>query len=124
MKRLLLAAIFTFTNVAEACVKDIKPIKKGEVADCQGFLISPKMEEYYNDLYETLAQRNQELVKARELEVALKLKIDELQEYNVVTEKYAQGQVEKAKEDTTWAWVKGGVIGLVVGGLIGALVKK
>lgn len=124
MKQIILAAILSFGHVAEACRKDIRPINVGETSDCKGFLISPKMENYYNSLYEDLELKKKQLSNNEELVVVLKLKVDELKNYTELTEKYAVEQVKQAKEDTTWGWIKGGVIGLLVGGLVGALVAK
>ena len=69
MIKILLALVF-MTNVAFAeCPKNVQPLKKGEVANCDGFLFSPETEQkaanaiddakYYKELNVRLFKRKE-----------------------------------------------------------------
>ena len=124
MKSIILASILFISHVSEACQHEISVIKQGQVAECNGYLISPKMEEYFNDTYESLELNRKKLENSEAIIQALKVKTDELKTYNQISETYAAKKVEQANSETKWAYVKGGIIGLLLGGLVGFVAAK
>lgn len=70
MIRIILAIMF-MTNMAFAqCPKNVQPIKKGEAANCDGFLFSPETEKKANEAVEDVKyykELNLRLTKRKEL---------------------------------------------------------
>lgn len=102
--KLILAAIFLFTQLSFAdCPEDVQVITKGQVANCDGILLSPAASKkanetadnakYYKDLSDRLMQRRTETDKEiTVLDKRLKLYMDQSQVL-------AEGLTRKENED-------------------------